>query len=124
MFMCQEQIIDYQVIAIDQVLKYLEQGFYLYGSVFLSTHHQGKPTLYQAVVKPSPRLTLTRQQARCVTLLASGLTEQQVAGRLLISRRAVSDIFHRLRQKFSCHTTAQLMAKLYQSSCVMRHDEG
>lgn len=63
-----------------------------------------------APVEPKPLIKLSMREKQCLNNLVTGLTAQESAERLNLSRRTVEGYLEQLRLKYHCKNQAQLIA--------------
>ncbi|MDQ6742769.1 MAG: LuxR family transcriptional regulator, partial [Candidatus Dormibacteraeota bacterium] len=71
--------------------------------------------------RPGPRRTLTRREVEVAALVAGGLTNREIAGRLHLSVRTVDVHVDHILTKLAFHTRTQLAAWAYEQDLLPRN---
>jgi non-specific serine/threonine protein kinase len=91
-------------------------------AVALVLANEPAKTWRQSAPPPGPRPTLTRRETEVAALVARGLTNRDIAARLVLSVRTVEVHVDHILTKLGFHTRTQLAAWAYEESLVVPED--
>ncbi len=104
-------IIDYQIVSSNKVNAYLKRGYKL----LCPPKYQIKVGWIQPMVKIHQKISLSELnelEYSCVKYFGEGLSFNQVASKLNRSPSTIKQLMSKLRKRYRCKTTMQLLYML------------